>query len=117
MNKRKFSILFTGLMAALLLTVNSCEKPLYHEIKIQLVNGSNSDVHMWIDGESIDASNKLAPGASRTIDTKIEKEDGKPNVTFKAYAGQNGQTLTSKSFETESILMIIRYNGGSLVLD
>ena len=116
MDKRKFPLLLTSIATVILLTFSSCEKNL-HEMTIQLINGSATDIHLWIQGESIDPSNKLSPGASRTITTKIEREENQPTVSFKAYAGQNGQTLTSKTFETAGIIVVIRYSGGTLVME
>lgn len=117
MNKRKFLFVIISLVAVIILSLPSCEKPLFHLFKIRMVNGASMDVHMWTVGESIDPSNKLSQGSSRTVDAKIERIRDRPKVTFKVYVGQNGQTLTSKSFETDAALVSVRYSGGNLTLE
>jgi len=62
-------------------------------VKITMRNSSTIETHMWTVGESINPTNKLVPGESRTLekiftfDTKEEEQ-----VIFIA-AGRNGTTI------------------------
>jgi hypothetical protein len=112
---KKLSVLLSGLALLVLMSVcPGCQKEF--EVEVTMINGSSADVHLWITGESIDASNKLAPGASRhTKFTNKGKADGE-EFAITVYAGQNGQTLTSKEFTRNSeVSLKVRYSGGTLV--
>lgn len=112
--KNELSVLLSGLALFVLMSVcPGCQKEF--EIEVTMINGSSSDVHLWITGESIDPSNKLAPGASRmsrfTNKGKYENEE----FAITVYAGQNGQVLTSKEFTRNSeVSLRVRYSGGAL---
>ncbi|NLD64789.1 MAG: hypothetical protein GX646_12945 [Bacteroidales bacterium] len=115
MKMKKLSVLLSGLALLLLMSVcPGCQKEF--EIEVTMINGSSSDVHLWITGESIDPSNKLVPGSSRmarfTNKGKFENEE----FAITVYAGQNGQVLTSKEFTRNSeVSLRVRYSGGTLV--
>ena len=115
MKKKRLSVRLSGLALLVLLSVClGCHKEF--EVDVTMINGSASDVHMWISGESIDASNKLAPGASRHA--IFTNKDNLTNEKFviTVYAGQNGQVLTSKEFtRNASVKLTVRYSGGTLV--
>ncbi len=91
-----------------------------HHIRVTLKNNSSEEMHLWTDGESIDPSNKLAPGASRTNTLKFEvpkTEDANVYlVKIGVQAGRNGATITSKTFsvEKESKALTVVYSGGAL---
>jgi len=112
--KKELSVLLSGLALLVLISVcPGCQKEF--EIEVTMINGSSSDVHLWITGESIDPSNKLAPGASRmarfTNKGKYENEE----FAITVYAGQNGQVLTSKELTRNSeVSLRVRYSGGTL---
>jgi len=112
--KKELSVLLSGFALFVLMSVcPGCQKEF--EIEVTMINGSSSDVHLWITGESIDPSNKLAPGASRmsrfTNKGKYENEE----FAITVYAGQNGQVLTSKEFTRNSeVSLRVRYSGGTL---
>ncbi|MHC1731321.1 MAG: hypothetical protein AB9888_04665 [Bacteroidales bacterium] len=114
MKKKELSVLLSGLALLVLMSVcPGCQKEF--EIEVTMINGSSSDVHLWITGESIDPSNKLAPGSSRmarfTNKGKYENEE----FAITVYAGQNGQILTSKEFTRNSeVSLRVRYSGGTL---
>ena len=113
--KKRLSVLLSGLALLVLMSVcQGCQKEF--EIEVKMTNGSSSDVHLWITGESIDPSNKLAPGSSRMARfTNKGKFDGQ-EFAITVYAGQNGQTLTSKEFTRNSeVSLKVRYSGGTLV--
>ncbi len=113
MKKWSFIPVLSCLGLICFLVFSSCEKEVQEQFSLQMVNGSSADVHLWILGESIDPSNKLAPGASRTVSWNISKGE---KTTFKVFAGQNGQTITTKTFEVTGLIAIVKYSGGSLSL-
>lgn len=113
---KKLSVLLSGLALLLLMSVcPGCQKEF--EIEVTMINGSSSDVHLWITGESIDPSNKLAPGKLRNYVWDVKDTENFPEITFTIYAGQNGQTLTSKQFVLPNATgsLTVKYVGGSLV--
>lgn len=112
--KRRLSALFSGLALLLLLSLcMGCHKAL--EVDVTMINGSASDVHLWISGESIDPSNKLAPGASRRARFSSKDNLTNEDLVITVYAGQNGQVLTSKEFTRNSeVSLKVRYSGGTL---
>ena len=114
MKTKRLSVLISGLALLVLMSVcPGCQKEF--EVEVTMINGSSSDVHLWITGESIDPSNKLAPGSSRMARvTNKGKFDGQ-EFAITVYAGQNGQTLTSKEFTRSSeVSLKVRYSGGTL---
>ncbi len=114
MKKSRLSALFSGLALLLLLSLcTGCHKEL--EVHVTMINGSASDVHLWISGESIDPSNKLAPGASRRAIFSSKDNLTNEDMVITVYAGQNGQVLTSKEFTRNSEASLkVRYSGGTL---
>ena len=84
-------------MLVILLGISGCEglrDDAYIEIK--LLNNSMDPVHLWVDNtESIDPSNRVNPGLNRTVTVKPVENPATINV----FAGRNGETLTSTSFE------------------
>lgn len=85
---------------------------------VTMKNNSSEEIHLWTSGEGIDASNKLAPGASRshTITWDYETtENIIAQVNITVYAGRSGATITSITFE-ESVdaRSYVVYSGGAL---
>lgn len=116
MKKKSLSVLLSGLALLVLMSVcPGCQKEF--EVEVTMINGSSSDVHLWITGESIDPSNKLAPGKLRNYVWDVKDTENFPEITFTIYAGQNGQTLTSKQFVLPNATgsLTVKYVGGSLV--
>jgi hypothetical protein len=74
-------------------------------------------LNLWINGESIDPSNKLALGKSRSIVFDVKDKELFPEITIEVYAGQNGQTLTSNVFIRPNATgsLTVKYTGGTLV--
>jgi len=116
--KKRVSALLYGLAALVLLSVISgCDIDTENMINVTMINGSSAEVHLWTNGESIDPSNKLASGESRSKVYDVKDKDLFPEITFTVYAGQNGQTLTSKDFTLPNATgsLTVRYSGGTLV--
>lgn len=117
MKVEKQSLRFAGLLALMLLAFSAC-KMIPHEMTVTMTNGSSTEVHLWMDGESIDPTNKLLPGTSRSVTYQIELDEEKSLVNFHVYAGKNGQTLMSKEFETVGAGPVeVRYTGAGLVME
>lgn len=114
MKKKRLSVLLSGLVFFMLLSVwTGCDSE--YLINVTMINGSAADVHMWTSGESIDPSNKLAPGASRSSVFDVKDKHTNTEITITVYAGQNGQVLTSKEFTRNSeVSLRVRYSGGTL---
>ncbi|MGE5348886.1 MAG: hypothetical protein ACM3NP_06390 [Actinomycetota bacterium] len=114
MKKKSLSVLLSGLALLVLMSVcPGCQKEF--EVEVTMINGSSSDVHLWITGESIDPSNKLAPGSSRMARFTNKGKYENQEFAITVYAGQNGQVLTSKEFTRNAeVRLTVRYSGGTL---
>ena len=92
-----------------------------HVFYINMKNNSNLETHLWTSEESIDADNKLAPGASRLYEYKVSIDHNNEDETFlgsiTVYAGRNGATLTSLKLEIDfdkDVTRTVVYSGGAL---
>lgn len=65
----------------------------YQYANVKMTNNSSEEIHMWVTGESMDASNKLAPGASRTKKVEFKFYDKDVSKTLNIYAGKDGDVL------------------------
>ena len=114
------SLKFLSLMVLLASTLilSSCGEDIEHNILVTLHNNSSGPVHLWTHNESIDASNKVESGASRTTQVPWIQRDGEvfvEVVTVKVFAGSGGETLTSKTFQVnvkETSVLNVSYTGG-----
>jgi len=89
------------------------------QILLTMKNNSNEEIHLWTDSESIDPSNKLAPGASRSKDRPYFEDDAGLMVEWieiTVFAGRNGATITSKTFRVDlpKSTFTVVYSGGAL---
>ena len=83
-------------------------------------NNSSGPVHLWLNNESMDPSNKVDPGSSRTAMMPWIQRDGEPvveMVNLKGYAGSNGEVITSivvevKVQKTSAVRVV--YSDGTL---
>ncbi len=108
-------------LIAVLFSLSGCED-LSKSLTITMKNTSNEAVHLWVDGESIGPSNKVNPGGKRSVTREWESITGEEGivpqeVTVYVYAGRNGETLTSASFDItvgSHASLTVRYNGKTL---
>ena len=115
--KSVYALITVFALLVLLSVIPGCDIETENMITVTMINGSSEDVHMWTNGESIDPSNKLAPGKLRNYVWDVKDTENFPEITFTIYAGQNGQTLTSKQFVLPNATgsLTVKYMGGSLV--
>lgn len=118
------TIYLKGLGFALLLSslffLSGCGGEITKNVLITMKNSSSESIHLWTSGESMDPSNKVAPGASRNNFIPWIQRDGEALVAWvevTIYAGSNGVVLTSKTIrimvqETGSASVV--YSGGVL---
>lgn len=83
-------------MFVILFGISGCES-LRNDayIELKLMNNSVDPVHLWAHTETIDPSNRVNPGLNRSV-TIVPLENP---TTITVFAGRNGETLTSTSFE------------------
>ena len=91
------------------------------QILLTMKNNSSEEIHLWTNNESIDPSNKLAPGASRSHDIPYLAEDGGLLVEWieiTVFAGRSGATITSKKIRIDlpKTKLTVAYSGGALSL-
>lgn len=69
------------------------------KITVTLTNSSTEDIHMWVNYERLDTSNKLKPGVKRekvfTYQTKADENTG---YTISVFAGKPEERYISKNF-------------------
>jgi hypothetical protein len=90
---------------------------------VVMTNKSTKEVHMWISGEGIGPTNKLAPGKSRKK-TYYYSEEAMKEVVFNeqmcdvnVMAGTNGKTEFNQLFTTQDGATInVNFTGFALVL-
>lgn len=113
------SLKFLSLMVLLASTLilSSCGEDIEHNILVTLHNNSSGPVHLWTHNESIDASNKVESGASRTNFVRWTQRDGEEIVEMvpvQVYAGSDGQASSTKTFEVnvqETSALNVSYTG------
>lgn len=109
--------LFSILLSFFLLS--GCHREETYITSIHMINNSNLETHLWTSGESMDPSNKLAPGASRTHSGNAVADAERESLIIYAtvYAGRNGATLTSLNLTMElgkNANQTVVYSGGAL---
>ncbi|HPR32302.1 MAG TPA: hypothetical protein PLK12_09410 [Prolixibacteraceae bacterium] len=92
----------SGVVAFISLSCQNYDDEITTFVKIQLINQSGKEVHLWTDGETIGPSNKCLNGYSRivTLTAGGRDEGGMPNFvnSATAHAGLNGETISSYYF-------------------
>jgi hypothetical protein len=81
-----------------------------------LANQASENVHIYVEGESCDPGNRLAPGESREVAVKM---DSFGRVTF--HAGRNGATIATKVWNgdpdsTNRVPRVIFTSYGTLIV-
>lgn len=111
-----FKVIFLISTLLLILLLSGCGGTDQKKIIITMKNNSSEEIHLWTTGESIDPSNKLASGESRSQLIPWLQEEGPDiewmNVTV--YAGRSGATITSKVFKVKVGNFSVVYSGGTL---
>lgn len=68
-------------------------------VRIKFKNNTNKTINLWVDGESMDASNLTEPQGIRevlkVITFHVSNEEYANPVGFSVYAGYNGETLNT----------------------
>ena len=79
-------------------------------------NNSSEETHLWTNGEGIDPSNKLAPGAERAHDINWGEAETASSIVITVYAGRSGATITSRTFKVDlsKVSFTVVYSGGAL---
>jgi len=113
------SLKFLSIMVLLASTfiLSNCGETVEKMILVTMTNNSSGPIHMWTQGESIDPSNKLESGASRTNFVRWTQRDGEEIVEMvpvQVYAGRGDEVLSTKTFEVnvqETSALTVSYTG------
>jgi hypothetical protein len=90
----KWSPIFHHIMGSVKLTGGgAAAAPKRVTVVALLENRASDNIHIYLDGESCDPANRLAPGQTRALPVKLGP-DGR--ITF--CAGRNGRTLVTKTW-------------------
>lgn len=92
--KKLFNAVFSSVI--ILFFFSGCDTDGKQNVTVKMKNNSSDNVHMWINTETIDPSNKLSPGGSRNATASVLYDSDtflSTDWTITVYAGRNGETL------------------------
>lgn len=109
--------LFGLILVLLLISTTGCrEETQYQYATITMTNSSTLDTNLWVQGETIDDSNKLKQGESRTHTIQRDLEALYWDITV--YAGRDGFETSSFKFRVSQLhsFVEVKFNETGFVL-